>query len=58
MKLLLAILIPITILGQTRGTSVSNSNFSFATASSVTLPPWNVVAGGTIDNHGDRYRIG
>ena len=48
MKLLLSILIPAAILGQTRGTSVSNSDFSFNTASSVTLPPWNVAAGGTI----------
>jgi hypothetical protein len=48
MKLLLSILIPAALLGQTRGTSVSNSDFSINTPASVTLPPWNVAAGGTI----------
>ncbi len=48
MKLLLTILIPATILGQTRGTSVSNSDFSVSSPAFVSLPPWDVAAGGTI----------
>jgi hypothetical protein len=48
MKLLISILIPACIFGQTRGTSVSNYNFSVSSPSAVTLPPWDVAAGGTI----------
>jgi hypothetical protein len=45
---ILLLVVPTIMLCQVRGTGVSNYNFSGANAVSVTLPPWNVLAGGTI----------